>query len=264
MTRSRNPGTSGPIARRLAVTAVIAAASTLTFPAAASARGSSPVERLDRFAFTFTTELAPTDDPDTPTVAVESHGTFVGPDRQDCAATIRVGTVEVRERAVVVGDRTWIDSGDDKLDRATARDFTWDAVCPSSASFWSDLAMTPPDSAHGRAEVVDGTKVERFDLAGIVSSAQTAGITGGFPADARFERALVWRATESRAVVGIDFAVVGATGATCQELVGGSFGAEIAPCRLTITLHLTRLDSRKIVIDPPGAGRTPLRFGAAV
>jgi hypothetical protein len=264
MTRSAPLGNPVPIARRLTVVAVIVAASMLTFSAPASARGRSPVERLDRFAFTFTFtfELTHTDDPSAPVLSVQSQGTFVGPDRQDCATTMRIGTVELSERAVIVGRRTWIESSDGKLERASARDFTWEAVCPSSSSFWSDFALAPPNSAHGRAEVVDGADVERFDIAGLVSSVQAGGFLDGIPADATFERAVVWRATQSRAVVGVDLSVVGGTQATCEEIVGESFAAVTAPCRLTIVLHLTRLDNRKIVIDTPGAGRTPLRLDA--
>ena len=77
---------------------------------------------------------------------------FVAPANQDCTVTAALGKLTLDQQLVVVGKKTFVDSGSG-LEPGKASDFDFAEFCPSNKDFWAGFAVKPPKGVTPTKEV---------------------------------------------------------------------------------------------------------------
>jgi len=222
-------------------------------PASASGGASkTPLDVYKRFAFE--SEVAMSTDDATPSITVSTKGVYVKPRAQECKATVSIGTgLSVSQRAVTIGDATWVGMGDGRLKKRSDRDaFEFADQCPSSPAFWTNFSFPREPGIKGTTESRGGIAVEHFDLAEVFDAVR--GFIDEVPPDVTVERASVWRSEHDDVVVGVDLALHATSSETCHDMLELDPG-DTAPtgCTMTIRFGLSRFDDPKLEVRAGGS-----------
>ena len=243
--------------RRMLGALAVVVATTLVSASPADAdedmKSKTPLTAYKRFAFEF--ELGLLGENQEPVFTLTTKGTYVKPGSQDCAVTASMGHgFEVNERAVVVGDKTWLGHGGRSLKPVHRHAFEFESQCPSSAEFWKGFPIhNLPGEVLGTPEKRDGVMLERVDVTSLFASIVQSGLIDA-PKDVSAERAVVWATKRDGIVVGMDFVLHASSPETCHDMLELDDGEPVpATCTTTIRLGLSRFDDRKVDVR---AGRS--------
>ena len=91
-------------------------------------------------------------------LTLSSTGMFVAPANQDCTVTAALGKLSLDQQLVVVGKKTFVDSGSG-LEPAKASDFDFAEFCPSNPDFWKGFAVKPPKGIEPTKETKNGIAI---------------------------------------------------------------------------------------------------------
>jgi len=245
-------------ARRMLGAFAVVLAATLAFTAPAvgaknGAKSKTPLTAYKRFAFEFEAVVATNDG--SSGLTVSTKGIYIRPHSQDCEAKVSFGPgLELSERVVVIGTKTWIDEGHG-LKQNPHADFEFEDQCASSPKFWTGFPFGDlPEQLHGTVENRDGVTLERVDLTAIFDTVFTSGIVGDLPSDVTAERALIWRTKHDGLVVGLDLALRGNSADTCREVLDLDADT-VAPstCTMKVRFDLSRFDDPKLDVRAGGS-----------
>ncbi len=239
--------------RRQCLVASVAALLLLlaTAPAAgAAAKASTPITSLK--AFSFSVKVAATGAPSTlgSSLTLASTGVFVAPANQGCAVTAALGKISLDQQLVVIGKKTWVDTGSG-LAPGKARDFDFAEFCPSSKQFWVGFAVKPPKGITPTKEVKNGIATLHYDAGSEKAALSGFNALGDLPSDVTLSGFQLWFAVRGGYLVSAQLQLSSALAASCASLTKASPVPLQAPCAVNVSYDLSRPNDKTLEVSAP-------------
>lgn len=228
------------------VLAVLAASS----PAAAATKSPTPINSLRAFAFTVKVAATGAASALGSSLTLSSTGVFVAPANQDCTVTAALGKLSLDQQLVVVGKKTFVDSGSG-LEPAKASDFDFAEFCPSNPDFWKGFAVKPPKGIEPTKETKNGIATLHYDAGSDVGALSGFSALGNLPADVTVSGLQLWYAVRGGYLVAVQLQLNSASSASCASLTEASPVPLQAPCAVNVSYDLSRPNDKTLAVAAP-------------
>jgi hypothetical protein len=179
-----------------------------------------------------------------------STGVFVAPANQDCTVTAALGKLTLDQQLVVVGKKTFVDSGSG-LEPGKASDFDFAEFCPSSKDFWAGFAVKKPLGITPTKEVRNGIATLHYDAGSDVSALSGFSALGHLPSDVSVSGLQLWYAVRGGYLVSVQLQLNSASNASCASLTDASPVPLQAPCTVNVTYDLSRPNDKTLTVSAP-------------
>jgi hypothetical protein len=220
--------------------------------AAAAAKASTPISSLRSFAFTVKVAATGAATLLGSSLTLTSTGVFTEPANQDCAVTAALGKLAVDQQLVVVGKKTWVDSGSG-LAPGKLSDFDFAEFCPSNKDFWAGFAVKAPKGIQPTKEIRNGIATQHFDAGSDVSALSGFSALGDLPSDVTVSGLQLWYAARGSYLVSVQLQLNSASSASCASLTEASPVPLQAPCSVSVNYDLSRPNDKTLVVTAPKA-----------
>lgn len=224
-------------------------------PAAAASKSPTPINSLRAFAFTV--KVAATGGPSSlgSSLTLSSTGMFVAPANQDCTVTAALGKITLDQQLVVVGTKTFVDSGSG-LEAGKASDFDFAEFCPSNPDFWKGFAVKPPKGIEPTKETKNGIATLHYDAGSDVSALSGFSALGDLPSDVSLSGLELWYAVRGGYLVAVQLQLDSASSASCASLTDASPVPLQAPCVVDVSYDLSRPNDKSLKVAAPKSSTT--------
>jgi hypothetical protein len=239
------------VRRSLVASIAVLLAVLATAPAAVAAtKVPTPISSLHSFAFTV--KVAATGAPSAlgSSLTLTSTGMFTAPANQDCTVTAALGKLTEDQQLVVVGKKTWVDSGSG-LKPGKLSDFDFAEFCPSNKNFWAGFAVTAPKGVEPTAEMRDGIATQHYDAGSDITALSGFSALGNLPSDVTVSGLQLWFAARGSYLVSVQLQLNSASSTSCASLTDASPVPLQGPCAVSVNYDLSRPNDKTLVVGAP-------------
>ena len=234
----------------LAASVVLLATAPTAGAATKPAKASTPITSLKAFAFSVNVAATGAANALGSSLTLASTGVFVAPANQDCSVTAALGKITQDQQLVVIGKKTWVDSGNG-LEPAKASDFDFADFCPSSPGFWKGFAVKPPTVNTPTKEVKNGIAALGYDAGSDKSALSGFKALGDLPSDVVLSGLQLWFAVRGGYLVSAQLRLSSSVAASCTSLTSASPLPLQAPCTVDVSYDLSRPGDKTLAVTAP-------------
>lgn len=230
--------------------ACVVAVCTSLSPAGAATKTPTPVNTLRSFAFTVKVDATGAPSALGSQLTLTSTGVFVKPANQACAVTAALGKITLNQQLVVVGKKTWVDSGSG-LKPGKLSDFDFADFCPSNPGFWTGFAIKTPKGVTAAKETRDGIAALHDDAGTNVAALSGFRALGNLPADVSVTDLQLWFAARGGWLVSLQLGLHSESSTSCASLTSASPVPLQAPCTVSVSYDLLRPNDKTLTVTAP-------------
>ena len=215
----------------------------------ATTKTPTPVNTLRSFAFTVKVDATGAPSALGSRLTLTSTGVFMKPANQDCAVTVALGKITLKQQLVVVGKKTWVDSGSG-LEVAKPGDFDFADFCPSNPGFWTGFAIKTPKSITAAPETRNGIASLHYDAGTNVAALSGFRALGDLPADVGVTDLQLF-AARGGWLVAVQLGLHSESATSCASLTSASPVPLQAPCSVSVSYDLSSPNDKTLTVTSP-------------